>query len=111
MVVPEVVETVEIELKMAKMLLQILEAAEAEGADVVGLSALMTSTVPQMETVIRRARERGAPYRIVVGGAAVSPAYAESIGADGTSSDAVGAARLVERLLAHQAGESPRTNP
>ena len=90
---------------------RILEAAEAEGADVVGLSALMTSTVPQMETVIRRARERGAPYKIVVGGAAVSPAYAESIGADGTSSDAVGAARLVERLLAHQAGESPRTNP
>lgn len=41
----------------------------------------------------------------------MSPAYAESIGADGTSSDAVGAARLVERLLAHQAGESPRTNP
>ena len=53
----------------------------------------------------------GPPYKIVVGGAAVSPAYAESIGADGTSSDAVGAARLVERLLAHQAGESPRTNP
>lgn len=42
---------------------RILEAAEAEGADVVGLSALMTSTVPQMETVIRRAREREPPTR------------------------------------------------
>ena len=81
---------------------RILEAAEAERADVVGLSALMTSTVPQMEAVIRGARERGAAYRIIVGGAAVSPQYAESIGADGTSSDAVGAARLVEQLLARR---------
>ena len=81
---------------------RILEVAEAEGADVVGLSALMTSTVPQMEAVIRGAREWGAAYRIIVGGAAVSPQYAESIGADGTSSDAVGAARLVEQLLARR---------
>lgn len=47
---------------------RILEAAEAERADVVGLSALMTSTVPQMEAVIRGARERGPPTASSWGG-------------------------------------------
>ena len=77
----------------------ILEAAQREGAQVVGLSALMTSTVPRMREFIEEARRRGAGFKVIVGGAAVSPAYARSIGADGMSYDAVGAARLVERLL------------
>jgi 5-methyltetrahydrofolate--homocysteine methyltransferase len=52
-----------------------------------------------MREFIEEARRRGAGFKVIVGGAAVSPAYARSIGADGMSYDAVGAARLVERLL------------
>lgn len=77
----------------------IIEAAEREGAQVVGLSALMTSTVPRMKEFIEEARRRGCSFKVIVGGAAVSPSYARSIGADGMSFDAVGAARLVDRLM------------
>ncbi|MCX7828174.1 MAG: homocysteine S-methyltransferase family protein [Thermanaerothrix sp.] len=78
---------------------RIIEAAQREGAHVVGLSALMTSTVPRMRDVIEEARRRGCGFKVIVGGAAVSPSFAKSIGADGMSYDAVGAAKLVERLM------------
>jgi 5-methyltetrahydrofolate--homocysteine methyltransferase len=77
----------------------ILDAAFEHDADVVGLSALMTSTAPAMGDVIRLARERGLPAKIIVGGAVVTPEFARSIGADGTSPDAVAAVRLVDGLL------------
>ncbi|EHM10843.1 Homocysteine S-methyltransferase [Thermanaerovibrio velox DSM 12556] len=70
---------------------RIVEAALREGAQVVGLSALMTSTVPRMKEVIEETHRRGCGFKVIVGGAAVSPWYARSIGADGMSYDAVGA--------------------
>ncbi len=78
---------------------EIVEAALAEGAQVVGLSALMSSTAPAMGEVIRLARERGLSSRIIVGGAVVTPEFARSIGSDGTAPDAVAAVRLVDGLL------------
>lgn len=83
---------------------RILEAAVREKADLVGLSALMTTTVERMGEVISLGRARGMTCRFVLGGAAVSADFAEKIGADGYARDAIEAARLVDRLLAQEKG-------
>lgn len=68
-------------------------------ASLIGLSALMTTTMPRMEDTVRLVRERGVACRVMVGGAVVTPEYAESIGADGYAADAVEAVRVAGRLL------------
>ncbi|BFR48435.1 homocysteine S-methyltransferase family protein [Nitratidesulfovibrio sp. HK-II] len=80
----------------------IVEAAERHGAGVIGLSALMTTTMVRMEDTVRLVRERGLPIKVMVGGAVVTPAFAEAIGADGYSADAVEAVRVAKELLAVQ---------
>lgn len=77
----------------------ILRCAEESGACIVGLSALMTTTMVRMEDTVRLVRERSLPYKVMVGGAVVTQAFADSIGADGYSADAVGAVRLAKSLL------------
>jgi 5-methyltetrahydrofolate--homocysteine methyltransferase len=79
-----------------------LDEAETRGADVVMLSALLTTTMPMMKKTIDLARERGLreKVKILVGGAPVSQAYADEIGADGYASDATSAAKMVKALLA-----------
>ncbi len=77
----------------------ILEAAERENISVIGLSALMTTTMVAMEEVICRARRENKPLRFVVGGAVVTPEYAKEIGADGYAEDAVQAVDVVKKLL------------
>lgn len=77
---------------------KILEAASSRDVKLVGLSALMTTTLPSMEKTIRMLKEAGCPARIVVGGAVVTGRYAEEIGADFYAKDAkatVDAARCV----------------
>ncbi len=76
----------------------IVDAAEEHHARIVGLSALMTTTMVEMREVISLARERGLDTRFMVGGAVVDSKYAEAIGADGYSADAIGAVRLAEEL-------------
>ena len=76
----------------------ILAAAREHGADVIGLSALMTTTMSYMKEVIAAVKEEGLPVKVIVGGAAVTPEYAREIGADGYSADAVEAVELVKRL-------------
>ncbi|MFZ5811217.1 MAG: homocysteine S-methyltransferase family protein [Thermodesulfobacteriota bacterium] len=68
-------------------------------ADVIGLSALMTTTMVRMADTVRLRDERGCRARIMVGGAVVTDAFAVSIGADGYSEDAVGAVREAARLV------------
>jgi len=80
----------------------IVEAAERHGAGVIGLSALMTTTMVRMEDTVRLVRERGLSVKVMVGGAVVTPAFAEAIGADGYSADAVEAVRVARDLLAVQ---------
>ncbi|MBZ2171864.1 homocysteine S-methyltransferase family protein [Nitratidesulfovibrio sp. SRB-5] len=80
----------------------IVEAAERHGARVIGLSALMTTTMVRMEDTVRLVRERGLSVKVMVGGAVVTPAYAEAIGADGYSADAVEAVRVAKELLTVQ---------
>ncbi len=67
----------------------IVEAAVAEHIPVVGLSALMTTTVPSMEETIKQLREKAPWVKIMVGGAVLTKEYAESIGADAYCKDAM----------------------
>lgn len=77
----------------------ILAAALENQADVIGLSALMTTTMSYMREVIEAVKEQGLPCKVIVGGAAVTEEYAREIGADGYSRDAVEAVELVQRLI------------
>ncbi len=76
----------------------IVRAAAEHKADIIGLSALMTTTMIRMKDTIRLVREKGMDVAIMVGGAAVTPAFAESIGAR-YSSDAVDAVRLAKSIM------------
>lgn len=77
---------------------RIVDAAVEHGASVIGLSALMTTTMVRMEDTVRLARERGLTARIMVGGAVVTEAFAKSIGADAYAADAVDAVRQAKAL-------------
>ena len=68
-------------------------------APIVGLSALMTTTVPAMEETIRILRERAPFCRIVVGGAVLTKEYAEQIGADHYAKDAMETVRYAQSLI------------
>jgi 5-methyltetrahydrofolate--homocysteine methyltransferase len=78
----------------------IVAAAEERRASVIGLSALMTTTMVRMEDTVRLVRERNLNCRVMVGGAVVSQSYADLIGAHGYADDAVAAVRVAERLCA-----------
>lgn len=78
---------------------EIVRAAAAHKADIIGLSALMTTTMVRMEDTVRLVREKGMDTDVMVGGAVVTPAFAESIGAH-YSSDAVDAVRLAKSIMA-----------
>lgn len=66
----------------------------------VGLSALLTTTMPAMATAVRTIRASDAPpVKIVVGGAPINQQYADEIGADGYSADAGAAVDLILGLL------------
>ena len=74
-------------------------AACDRGHDVVCLSALLTTTKPQMMSVIRHLKDQGKTARIVIGGAVITQDYADLIGADAFGEDAPGAVRAVKRAL------------
>lgn len=78
---------------------RIVETALEKKAQIIGLSALMTTTMQEMRNVVRYAKEKGVTAKIMVGGAVVTPEYAKEIGADGHSKDAADAVRLAKRLL------------
>jgi 5-methyltetrahydrofolate--homocysteine methyltransferase len=75
--------------------------AAAGGAGVVGMSSLLTTTRPRMADVIRLLDQRGlrGSVKVIIGGAAVTEAFAAEIGADGYGADAAQAVRLVKSLL------------
>ena len=77
----------------------IVDTAIQEQAKVIGLSALMTTTMMRMKDVVVLAGERGCDCKVVIGGAAITESFAEEIGADGYAKDAAGCVKLVERLL------------
>jgi len=77
----------------------ILDEAVQRDADIVGLSALMTTTMVEMESVIRLFRSEGVELPIMVGGAVLTRKYAEEIGADGYAKDAMEAVAKAKELM------------
>ncbi|MGI5984121.1 MAG: homocysteine S-methyltransferase family protein [Sakamotonia sp.] len=77
----------------------VVSAAVREKAPVVGLSALMTTTVPAMEETIRLLRERAPWVKIMVGGAVLTKEYADSIGADGYCKDAMASVNFAVKYV------------
>lgn len=77
----------------------IVDAAERHKACIIGLSALMTTTMVRMEDTVRLVKERGLDTKVIIGGAVVTKAFAEAIGADGYSTDAVDAVRLAKSFI------------
>ena len=77
----------------------IVERARAVNAGMVGLSALMTTTVGAMAETIRQLKAAGLDAKTFVGGAVVTQEYADSIGADFYAKDAMQSVRIAERVL------------
>lgn len=78
----------------------IVETAKAENIKLVGLSALMTTTVPSMEETIKQLRNAGLDTKVVVGGAVLTQEYADMIGADKYAKDAMETVRYAEEFFA-----------
>ena len=74
--------------------------AQAHDADVVCLSALLTTTMPAMAKTVEALKEAGLKVKTIIGGAPVTDAYAQQIGADGFSNNAPGAVELIRKLVA-----------
>ncbi len=82
------------------------EAAVDEGADIVALSALLTTTTPQFREVLSALDAAGAraAVKVMIGGAPVSQALADEVGADGFAEDCIAAVEEADRLLAVEEG-------
>lgn len=76
----------------------IVETALEHRAAVIGLSALMTTTMKEMKEVIAYAKEKKVSAKIMIGGAVITEDYAKEIGADGYAKDAAEAVTVVKRL-------------
>ena len=78
----------------------IVEKAEKENIKLVGLSALMTTTVPSMEKTISLLKEKNPQVAVMVGGAVLTEDYAKTIGADFYGKDAMASVRIAEKFFA-----------
>ena len=81
---------------------EVLRVASEQGIRLVGLSALMTTTVRAMEQTVELLHEKLPGCKVMVGGAVLTPEYAEQIGADYYAKDAAESARIAERFFAEQ---------
>ncbi len=77
-----------------------VQVVEEESPQVVGLSALLTTTMPQMRETVKELKKYGARIKIIVGGAPITAKFAKDIGADGFAEDAASAVGVVTDLLA-----------
>ena len=76
-----------------------IEHANNRNAHLIGMSALLTTTMPGMEMAIKALRDAGVSAKIMVGGAPVTQGYADKIGADGYAADSASAVDLAKALL------------
>jgi 5-methyltetrahydrofolate--homocysteine methyltransferase len=78
-----------------------VDTAREQNADIIGLSALLTTTMPGMKTTIEALKEAGlhGKIKVMIGGAPITQDYADEIGADGYSPDASSAVRKAKQLL------------
>jgi 5-methyltetrahydrofolate--homocysteine methyltransferase len=77
-----------------------VEQVKAANVHLVGMSALLTTTMPGMESTVKALKDSGVPVKIMVGGAPVTQEYAEKIGADGYAADAASAVDTAKSLVA-----------
>lgn len=77
----------------------ILKCAKEENADVIALSALMTTTMQKMREVVQAVRESGLNTKVMIGGAVTTPEFMNEIGADGYAKDAAEAVKVAKSLL------------
>ena len=74
--------------------------AKAKGANLIGMSALLTTTMPGMEKTIKALKQAGVTAKIMVGGAPVTQSFADKIGANGFAPDAASAVDTAKSLVA-----------
>ena len=77
----------------------IVNKAIEENAQIIGLSALMTTTMMRMKDVVDLAKAKGCQAKIIIGGACITESFAEEIGADGYSKDASECVKLIDSLI------------
>lgn len=82
----------------------ILAAAKQSKAHIIALSALMTTTMTQMKVVVDEVKARALPHKVMVGGAVVTHAFAEEIGADGYGRDVGDIAQVTANVMAMAQG-------
>jgi len=75
-----------------------IEAAQKENALLIGMSALLTTTMGYMKTVIEKVKQDNIPVKVIIGGAPVSQAFADQVGADGFANNAFEAVMLARKL-------------
>ena len=90
-----------IDLGVDVPVMKVVEKAREVGADIVAMSALLTTTMVHQKDVIEALEDMGmrANVKVMVGGAPVTQEWVKQIGADGYSEDAIGAARVAKQLL------------
>ena len=76
-----------------------IDAIKKENADIIGMSALLTTTMGYMKTVIDKIKEDNIPVKTMVGGAPISKAFSMEIGADGYAKNASDAVKLAKQLI------------
>ncbi len=77
-----------------------IEQAKAAKVQLIGMSALLTTTMPGMEKTIKALKEAKIPVKVMIGGAPVTQDYADRIGADGYAADAASAVDTAKSLVA-----------
>jgi 5-methyltetrahydrofolate--homocysteine methyltransferase len=77
-----------------------IEAVKSNGAQVVAMSALLTTTMPKMAEVVAALKAAGIKVKTIIGGAPVTQSFATEIGADGYAADAASAVDVVRKLIA-----------
>ena len=78
----------------------IIDKAVEVNADIIGLSALMTTTMMRMDDVVKLAKEKGCTAKIIIGGACINESFKDEINADGYSADAADCVKLVQNIMA-----------
>jgi len=77
-----------------------VEQVKAKNADLVGLSALLTTTMPAMEQTVKALNDSGLGVKVLIGGAPVTQEYADKIGAHGFAANAAETVELAKGLVA-----------
>jgi len=76
-----------------------IQSAKEKGAKIIGMSALLTTTMMQMQTTVQKVKAEGLKIKTVIGGAPVTAEFAKQIGADGYAPDAASAVSIIKEVL------------